>query len=363
MGRVKTPEELLGYQLNSEWMTAEEKARILSTYSTVEEQLAAAREWNSQAKANAGVGKGDSSRFSETYNWRIKYEEYQHIEQVYERKGVKGFSDGIIDPVMEFTNEVSPFKDELWIAQHKVDGSNHGVILDPVSKMIYPRGKSSKATNGYGFTEFFKQLSYEMLEKILGKYIEITDKPITLFLEFFGKGIQEPMGSRYDSKGKHCALFDIRVGNAEVKKNYCYYGYQKPDIVENVCKDLITAGIKNLEIPLRLPDMLPQTAIDLVRLGFRSNIFYKDGVNIALDPSKWGPDEKDKPQPAEGIVLKYFDKDGWCRFAKVKVCNFKDFDRAIEKGSITPPDPNKYPPIPVLREKYKNNNYNVIFIN
>jgi len=362
MGRPKSQEELLGYQLDSKWMTAEEKARILSTYNTVEEQLAAAKEWNSQAKASAGAGtKGDSSNFAETFKWRIDYKEYHHIEQIYERRVVKGFSDGIIDPVMELSNEVSPFKNKLWIAQHKIDGSNHGAIFDPVSKMIYPRGKSSKATNSFGFSEFFEQFSYEMLEKILSKYIEITDKPITLFLEFFGNGIQEPMGSRYDSKEKHCALIDIRVGNNEVHRNYCYYGYQKPDVVENVCKDLITAGIKNLELPQRLPDMLPQTAIDLVRLGFRTNIFYKDGVNIALDPSKWGQNEKDKPQPAEGIVLKYFDEDGWCRFAKVKVCNFKDLERAIATGAVEVPDPEKYPSIETLKEKYKDYK-DVIFI-
>lgn len=361
MGRQKSPEELLGYQLNSEWMTAEEKARILSTYSTVEEQLAAAREWNSQAKASAGGSPKDLRTFAERFGWRIKYNGYTKIEQVYERVKLPGFQEGVIKHTMELTNEAEFFEGKLVYAFEKDDGSNHGIIFDPVTKMIYPRGRKESANDGFMFTEYFEQFSYEMLEKILSKYIEITDKPITLFLEFFGKGIQEPMGSKYDAVEKHCALFDIRLGNDDVHRNYCYYGYQKPDVVENVCKDLIAAGIKNLELPKRLPDMTLQMAIDLVRLGFRSFIFYKDGINIASDPSKWGQDEKDKPQQAEGIVLKYFDEDGWCHFVKVKTCNFREFDRAVKTGVSPAPDPDKYPSIETLKEKYKDYK-DVIFI-
>lgn len=360
---AKTPEQELYYQLHSKWMTEDQRAYIEKTYSTVEEQLAAAREWNAQAKANAGCAKtGDSTQFSKEFNWRIDYKKYHHIEPALKRGSVNGFEDGVILPSIEFNPEVDPFQNEKWFAFEKVDGSNHGVVLDPVSKKIYPRGKTSRAVNSFGFTEFFNQFTYEIVEKAISKYIEITDKPITLFLEFFGKGVQEPIGSKYDPIKKHCALIDIRVGDDENHRNYCYYGFQKPEIVEGIFNELIAGGIKDIELPKRLPDLTPQTAIDLVRLGFYSNIFYnKEGENIASNPTKWGPDYK--PQSAEGIVIKYFDEDDYCHFAKIKVVDFRNFDRAIENGKITPPSPDKYPPIPVLKEKYKDNNYNIIFIN
>lgn len=423
---AKTIKELLMYQLQSKYMTDEKRAEI-EALSSDEEKFQVAQAWNKEKKeeekANAGLVTGNCEVFSASWpkeclpNEEYSFEPYCHIDAAFERITIPGFKESVVIPgnwvnilktanpvlskklyypmlleneffkntvdlndvlrevnkivgeanykLMNFLNPLIDVNTTLFEAQEKVDGSNHRIIVDPRTESIYPGGRTHKSSDSFAFSEFFKQLSYPQLEEVLSWFFPM-DEPITLFVEFYGKGIGAA-GGKYDSKNHHACLFDVRVGNDTTAGNELYSGYNSYKMVKEIYNKLIEAGVKDLDLVKSYGQMTPQEAVDLVRLGFRSKYFWKDGENIADDPSKWGKDENNRPTPVEGLVLKHIDQMGLLHIVKVKTSHFRDFDRAwesgkiqtaIEEGKLTLPEDfsTVYPPLEVLKEKYKNYN-------
>jgi len=424
----KTLQELLGYQLQSEYMTPEKRKEIEALPSD-EEKFQAAKIWNKERKeeekAKAGGAKtGNSEAFSVSWPKRYiselkkyAFEEYCKIDAIFERITIPGFKESVVIPgnwispirttilnsriisldpsrlecllfkntvdlddvkrqinkiVSEANYKLTNYLSQLinvntilFDAQEKVDGSNHRIIVDPITKSIYPGGHTSRSNDSYGFNEFFKQLSYSQLEEVLSWFFSMKE-PITIFVEFYGKNIGAA-GGKYDSKNHHACLFDIREGNPDEDSAEIFSGYVPRETLERIYDKLIEAGVKDLDLVKSYGRMTPQEAVDIVRLGFRSKYFWKDGENIAEDPSKWGKDENNRPTRAEGLVLKHIDKEGFLHIAKIRWDHFSDFDRAwesgkiqkaIEEGRLTLPEDFSavYPPLEVLKETYKNYN-------
>lgn len=423
---AKTIKELLMYQLQSKYMTDEKRAEIESL-SSDEEKFQVAQAWNKEKKeeekAEAGLVTGNCDVFSASWpkeslpNEEYSFEPYCHIDAAFERITIPGFKESVVIPgswvnVIKTANPVlnkklyfpmrlengffkntinlsdvqreinkiigeanhklvdffSPLIDvnsTLFEAQEKVDGSNHRIIVDPRTESIYPGGRTHKSSDSFAFSEFFKQFNYYQLEEVLSWFFRM-DEPVTLFVEFYGKGIGAA-GGKYDSKNHHACLFDVRVGNDTTAGNELYSGYNSFKMVKEIYNKLIEAGVKDLDLVKSYGQMTPQEAVDLVRLGFRSKYFWKDGENIADDLSKWGKDENNRPTPVEGLVLKHIDQMGLLHIVKVKTAHFRDFDRAwesgkiqkaVEEGKLTLPEDfsTVYPPLEVLKEKYKNYN-------
>jgi hypothetical protein len=422
---AKTIQELLMYQLQSKYMTDEKRAEI-EALSSDEEKFQVAQAWNKEKKeeekAEAGQVTGNCGVFSASWpkeclpNEKYSFEPYCHIDAAFERITIPGFKESVVIPgrwvniiktanpvlneksllslkesgmgflkntidlnnvllevnkivaeanykLMDFLNPLIDVNSTLFEAQEKVDGSNHRIIVDPRTESIYPGGRTHKSSDSFAFSEFFKQLSYSQLEEALSWFFSM-DEPITLFVEFYGKGIG-PAGGKYDSKNHHACLFDVRVGNDTTAGDELYSGYSSFQKVKEIYNKLIEAGVKDLDLVKSYGQMTPQEAVDLVRLGFRSKYFWKDGENIADDPTKWGKDENNRPTLVEGLVLKHIDQMGLLHVVKVKTVHFKDFDRAwesgkiqkaVEEGKLTLPEDfsTVYPPLEVLKEKYKN---------
>lgn len=424
---AKTIKELLMYQLQSEYMTPEKREEI-EALSSDEEKFQAAKTWNKEKKeeekAKAGgatTSKSDafSASWPKRYISELKkyaFEEYCKINAIFDRITIPGFKESVVIPgnwvnilktanpvlneksllslkesgmgflkntidlnnvllevnkiveeanykLMNFLNPLIDVNSTLFEAQEKVDGSNHRIIVDPITKSIYPGGHTSRSNDSYGFNEFFKQLSYSQLEEVLSWFFPMKE-PITIFVEFYGKNIGAA-GGKYDSKNHHACLFDIREGNPDEDSAEVFSGYVPRETLERIYNKLIEAGVKDLDLVKSYGQMTPQEAVDIVRLGFRSKYFWKNGENIADDPSKWGKDENNRPTRAEGLVLKHIDKEGFLHIAKIRCDHFADFDRAwesgkiqkaIEEGRLTLPEDfsTVYPPLEVLKEKYKN---------
>lgn len=425
---AKTIQELLMYQLQSKYMTDEKRAEI-EALSTDEEKFQAAKIWNKERKeeekAKAGGAKtGNSEAFSVSWPKRYiselkkyAFEAYCKIDAAFNRITIPGFQESVVIPgswvniiktanpvlsrklyfpmrlemsffkntinlddvqrevnriigeanykLMDLFNPLVDVNATLFEAQEKVDGSSHRIIVDPETKSIYPGGRTHKSNDTYAFNEFFKQLSYPQLEEVLSCFFPM-DEPVSLFVEFYGKKIGAA-GGKYDSKNHHACLFDVRVGNEGDDVNDLFPGYCSFRVVKEIYDKLIEAGVKDLDLVKSYGQMTPQEAVDLVRLGFRSKYFWKDGENIADDPSKWGKDENNRPTPVEGLVLKHIDQKGLLHIVKVKTEHFADFDRAwesgkiqkaIEEGRLTLPEDfsTVYPPLKVLKETYKDYN-------
>jgi hypothetical protein len=128
--------------------------------------------------------------------------EYHKINSVYKRdlEGDKSFIVG------EYAQpEFKTLKDIDWICTEKINGMNVRVLWD--GNNVEFRGKTDQA-----------ELNPELLANLASSFkpddlkMFFDNKEVCFYGEGYGKKIQEPIGSQYNSHSPGFILFDIRVG-------------------------------------------------------------------------------------------------------------------------------------------------------
>lgn len=188
------------------------------------------------------------------------------------------------------TSEIEFLKDNIWIFEEKIDGTNIRIYWDAHNKNIEFGGKTDKAQIPDFLLEKLKKLfTIDKFELIF------PETSIILFGEGYGNRIQK-IGKKYISDGVSFILFDAKIGN------YWLYKEDMIDIANKLkIKVIPTLGFGTLDM-----------ACDKVKEGFRSLV-------------------AEEALLAEGLVLKpkiqMFDRMGHRIMAKIK---HKDYQKIKE---------------------------------
>ena len=172
------------------------------------------------------------------------YKRYMKLGEACPNNKWRKFANQII--MGEFTDPVHEYlKNCLWEGYSKIDGTNSKIIFYPSSGKIIVGGKTDKANSQHGQFEFLQEIADRIkpiLEELYPKenarfvqaknseanvptyfndaqtdeiipyedglyYTELVEKPVYIYGEYFGKGIQK-CGGRY-SDDNDFMVFDI----------------------------------------------------------------------------------------------------------------------------------------------------------
>jgi ATP-dependent RNA circularization protein (DNA/RNA ligase family) len=146
---------------------------------------------------------------------------------------------------------------DRWKYTEKIDGTNVRIIMNHnclYETEITILGKTDRSV--------FTPKSLEYLKNMFSveKLLEIFDSKTTIFGELFGKGIQEPQGSIYNSDGYSFMIFDILM---EDENNVWWLEF---DNVQDIAKEI---GVESVPI-LGIGDK--QEIFEFVRNEHKSTI-------------------------------------------------------------------------------------------
>lgn len=169
--------------------------------------------------------------------------EYQKIQSLFKRDKTKKLIIG------EYTNdEFKYLENNIWVFTEKINGTNICIKWD---------GSQIR------FGNLDQQIPAKLINYCMDTFhpdkfkevFDLTEGIVELYFEGYGKGIQEPDGSKYNPEGNSLILFDININGVWLTYNSCLdiCGKLGFDIVPIVCHGTL------LEL------------VDIVKQGFKSS--------------------------------------------------------------------------------------------
>ena len=204
--------------------------------------------------------------------------EYQKIQSLFKRDKTKKLLIG------EYTNdEFKYLENNIWFFTEKINGTNICVKWD-----------GSKIR----FGNLDQQIPTKLVNLCMNifkpeKFKEVFKQPevmVELYFEGYGKGIQEPDGSKYNPNENSLILFDINIDGWWLDYNSCV----------DICEKL------NLNIVPKIADGTLIDLVTLVKQGFKSCVSKENMIAEGIVAKPWVPLYNKK---GERIItkLKYLD--------------------------------------------------------